>query len=86
MRRDEKVVYWKVSVDLKSVCKARFTLTEVFWHGSCEIGTGSKKEHSKLCLHYTIFIVPELLAPRNFSWSHAQFNYNEERPRDFGGE
>ena len=60
--------------------------TEDFWHGSCEIGTGAKKEPSKLCLHYTIFTVPKFLGPRNFSLRHAQFRYNQERPRDFGGE
>ena len=27
--------------------------------------------------------VPKFLGPRNFSWSHAQFNYNEERSREW---
>ena len=30
--------------------------------------------------------VPKFLGPRNFCWRHAQFNYNQERPPDFGGE
>ena len=30
--------------------------------------------------------VPKFLGPGKFSCRHAQFNYNQERPRDFGGE
>ena len=41
--------------------------------------------------HYNHFYhikntVPKFLVPGKFSCRHAQFNYNQERPRDFGGE
>ena len=34
----------------------------------------------------TPLIKPTFLGPGKFSFRHAQFNYNQERLRDFGGE
>ena len=45
--------------------------TEDFWNGSCEIGTGAKKELGKRCLHYTIFTVPKI--PRQNLWARLTY-------------
>ena len=60
--------------------------TENVWHGSCELGTGTKlrAQQTLFTLHHfyrSKNTVPTFLGPHNFSWRHAQFNYNQERPQ-----
>ena len=47
-------------------------ITENFWNGSSEIGTGANKELGKLCLHYTIFTIPKMLC-QNF-WARVNLD------------
>ena len=71
--------------------KARFTLQKIFgtvrekfYHGCLK-----RARQTLFTLHHFYRIkntVPKFLGPGKFSCRHAQFNYNQERPRDFGGE
>ena len=54
------------------------------WHGCLK-----RARQTLFTLHHFYRIkntVPKFLGPGNFSCRHAQFSYNQERLRDFGGE
>ena len=54
------------------------------WHGCLK-----RARQNLFTLHHFYRIkntVPKFLGPGKFTCRHAQFNYNQELPRDFGGE
>ena len=70
---------------LRRLTKARFTLQKIFGTARVKLARVPKKSSANF-VYTKPFLPYQKYRDKSSHCRHAQFNYNQERPRDFGGE